>query len=83
MTVKIHFLTWPDGKLFEKTQTSVSERHAWSAAIHSWLPRDWFPGLDLGLNYGSGSEIIRSMERAGFKCHTIDVDETLANGVSQ
>lgn len=51
--VKIWFVLWPDGKMFEGTQTSVSEAHAIGAAIRTWLIPQFFPRLDLGgLGYG-------------------------------
>ena len=81
--VVIYFLTWPDGKLLEGSQNSVSARHAWAKAIYSWLPKDWFPGLNLVQSYSAHNELSQAMERAGFKCHEIDVDEAIANGVSQ
>ena len=81
-SVSIYFLTWPDGKMFERTQNSISERHAWAAAIHSWLPHDWFPGLNLIQSYSAFSELRNAMTSAGFKCHEIDVDAAIANGVS-
>lgn len=79
----IYFLTWPDGKMFERTQNSVSERHAWAAAMHGWLPNDWFPGLNLLSGYSAFNELRKCMETAGFKCHQIDVDQAIANGVAQ
>ena len=45
---KIWFIVWPDGKVFEKTQTSVSKAHAVGAAIRTWLIPSYFPDLDLG-----------------------------------
>jgi hypothetical protein len=77
---KIWFVIWPDGKIFERTQTSVSEAHAVGAAIRTWLPVKFFPDLDLGgLSFGVMASLWRSMEKSGFKCHCIEID---ADGVS-
>ena len=81
--VTIYFLTWPDGKMFEGTQNSVSERHAWAAAMHTWLHSDWFPGLNLLNGFSAFNELRSCMQTAGFKCHEIDVDQAIANGVSR
>ena len=80
--VTIHFITWPDGKLFERTQTSISERHAIAAAVHSWLIPQWFPGLDLVNLYFLRSELWAAMQRAGFKLHSLEVPTDVAEGVS-
>ncbi len=80
--VVIWFITWPDGKLFEGTQTSISERHALARAIHSWMPRDWFPGLDLVNLYSLRSELWAAMQRAGFKLHELEVPNDTAEGIS-
>jgi hypothetical protein len=78
--VKIWFVIWPDGKIFEKTQTSVSESHAIGAAIRTWLIPEFFPDLDMGnMAYGVIASLWKSMGKAGFKCHCIEVD---AAGVS-
>ena len=77
---KIWFVLWPDGKIFERTQTSVSESHAIGAAIRSWLIPEFFPDLDMGsMGYGVIHTLWQSMQKAGFKCHCIEVD---AAGVS-
>jgi hypothetical protein len=79
--VKIWFVIWPDGKIFEKTQTSVSEAHAVGAAIRTWLIPEFFPDLDMGgMGYGVIRALWTSMEKAGFKCHCLEVEA--ANGVS-
>ena len=80
---EIFFVTWPDGKVMERTQTSVAERHAIAAAIRAFLPNDWFPGLDLtGYSFGPGGELWRSMQKAGFKCQSIELPKEVADGVS-
>jgi hypothetical protein len=79
-SVKIWFITWPNGSMFEKTQTSADERQAWAKAMHSWLPIEWFPGLNLRQSYSAYTEIRQAMERAGFKCHECDVGD-IVNGV--
>lgn len=82
-SVTIYFLTWPDGKMFEGTQNSVSERHAWASGMYSWLPKDWFPGLNLVQSYSAFNELSQAMKNAGFKSHQIDVDAAVANGISR
>ncbi|NTA27423.1 hypothetical protein [Allorhizobium ampelinum] len=78
--VRIYFVTWPDGKLFEGTQTSTSESIAIGRAIHTWLIPQFFPGLDLGgLHYGPMRTLWDSMLRAGFKVQSV---ETNAEGIS-
>ena len=80
-TVSIWFVVWPDGKMFEGTQTSISQSHAIQVAIRSWLPSDFFPDLDMGsLGFGVTGSLWKSMEKAGFKCHEID---TVAVGISK
>lgn len=72
---QIHFLTWPDGRLFEGTQTSTSEDIAIGRAIRTWLIPSHFPDLDLGgRHFGPMGAIWRSMEKGGFKVHTIDIE---------
>jgi len=79
-TAKIWFIVWPDGKVFEKTQTSISKGHAISAAISTWLIPAFFPDLDYGnTSYGLIATLWKSMEKAGFKCYEVEVD---ASGVS-
>ena len=74
---KIWFLCWPDGKMFEGTQTSVSKQHAIEKALSGWLIPQWFPGLNWGhMGYGVVGELWKSMEKAGFKCHEIDTEVT-------
>lgn len=79
---QIFFLTWPDGKLFEGTQTSVSEDIAIARAIMTWLTPDFFPGLEIGSRYhGPMEPLWRSMKKAGFKVHALDVEGV--DGVSR
>ena len=77
----IYFVTWPDGKLFEGTQTRVSADHALAKAVRTWLIPDFFPGLEIGGRYGGGVlwYLWGPMEKAGFKVHEIEVP---ADGVS-
>lgn len=78
---KIFFLTWPDGRMFEGTQTSTSEDIAIGRAIRTWLIPDHFPGLELGARYYGPMEALwRSMQQAGFRVHSIDVADV--DGVS-
>ena len=80
--VQVWFVLWPDGKMFEGTQTSVSESHAIGAALSTWLIPEFFPKLEMGgLGYGLIAACWKSMQAAGFKCHCIDVDD--ATGVSR
>lgn len=72
---KIYFVTWPDGKLFEGTQTSISEDIALAKAVQTWLIPAFFPGINFGGRHGGGAlwHIWPAMEKAGFKVHAIDV----------
>jgi hypothetical protein len=80
---KIWFITWPDGKVMERTQTSVGKDYAIAGAIRSFLPEQWFPSLRLtDRYYGEVGELWRSMERAGFKAQSIDLPKEVADGVS-
>lgn len=81
--VQIHFITWPDGKLFEGTQTSVSDRLAIAKAVQTWLIPQFFPGLDLLGLFSLRTELWAAMERAGFKLHCIDVPEETEEGISR
>lgn len=77
---QIYFVTWPDGKIFEGTQTSTSEDIAVGRAIHTWLIPQYFPGLKLGsLWHGPMRDLWDAMQRAGFKVQSIEVD---AEGIS-
>jgi hypothetical protein len=79
---RIFFVTWPDGKVMERSQTSVTERHAIASAIRSFLPAEWFPGLDLsGYSFGPAGELWRAMEKAGFKCQSVELPKEVADGV--
>lgn len=80
---KIWFVTWPNGNVFEGTQTSIDEKFAIVAAMHTWLPKDWFPGLDLINSYSARSELWNAMSRAGFKVQCITVPEDMGQGVSR
>ena len=79
----IWFITWPDGKLFEGTQTSIDERFAIARAIQTWLPQDWFPGLNLAVGYSpTARELWPLMQKAGFKVHELEVPTDTADGIS-
>lgn len=80
---KIWFITWPNGNVFEGTQTSIDEKFAIVAAINTWLHKDWFPGLDLLNSYSARNELWNAMQRAGFKCQCIELPAELAEGVSR
>lgn len=80
---EIWFVTWPDGKVMERTQTSVAERHAIAGAIRSFLPVDWFPGIDFaGYSFGPAGELWRAMEKAGFRVQSVELPKEMADGVS-
>jgi len=80
---KIWFITWPDGKVMERSQTSVHKDMAIASAIRSFLPAQWFPGLKLEQRYyAEVGELWRAMERAGFKAQSIDLPKEVADGVS-
>lgn len=75
MSTKLYFITWPDGKLFEGTQTCVSADLAIGRALLTWLIPDYFKGLDLGARWhGPMRELWAAMERSGFKLHEIELD---------
>jgi hypothetical protein len=79
--IRIYFVTWPDGKLFEGTQTSIDEEEAIAAALRTWLIPQWFPGLELGRRYGGGPmrNLWEAMQKAGFKVQSV---ATEAKGMS-
>lgn len=81
---QIHFCTWPDGKVLEGSQTSVSQDMAIGAALRTFLPEQWFPGLPINSRYlyGHVSELWKAMSRAGFKVHSLDLPQEVADGVS-
>lgn len=80
---KIWFITWPDGKVMERTQTSTCKDVAIGSAIRSFLPERWFPGLNVTSRYYAEiGELWRSMEKAGFKIQSVDLPQELADGVS-
>jgi hypothetical protein len=77
---KIFFVTWPDGKVMEGSQTSTSEDIAIGRAILTFLPKEWFPEIKLGSRFhGPMEELWKSMKVAGFKAQAID---TNCDGVS-
>lgn len=78
---KVFFVTWPDGKIVEGSQTSVSVDIALGRTLAKWLIPEFFPGLDFGGRWGGGVlwHAWPAMERAGFKVHEIAVP---ADGVS-
>jgi hypothetical protein len=70
---RIFFVTWPDGNILEGSQTSTSEDIAIGRAIMTFLPKQWFPAIDLGSRYhGPMEDLWRSMKMAGFKVQEID-----------
>jgi hypothetical protein len=80
---EIWFVTWPDGRVMERTQTSVAERMAIANAIRSFLPADWFPSLNLNTYmFGPAGELWRAMTKAGFKCQSVELPKEVADGVS-
>lgn len=80
---KVWFITWPDGKVMDRSQTSTDKNIAIGSAIRSFLPEQWFPGLDVTSQYYSEiGELWRSMEKAGFKVQSIDLPKELADSVS-
>lgn len=82
-STKIWFITWPDGKVMERSQTSTHKDMAIGSAIRSFLPEQWFPGLDVSTRYYSEIGMLwRSMEKAGFKVQSIDLPKEVADGVS-
>jgi len=80
---KVWFITWPDGKVMDRSQTSTDKNIAIGSAIRSFLPEQWFPGLDVTSQYFREiGELWRSMEKAGFKVQSIDLPKELADSVS-
>jgi len=71
----IYFVTFPDGRLVEGSQTSISEDIAIAKVVRHWLPENLFPGIDYGGRYGGGVlwYLWPAMEKAGFKVHEIEV----------
>ena len=78
-STKVYFVTWPDGKVMEGTQTSVKEGFAKAKAIMHFLPERWFPSVKVEPFYGAGEELWRAMTQAGFRCQSVDIP---ADGVS-
>lgn len=78
----IYFVTWPDGKIFERSQNSIGKDMAVARALRTWLIPENFPNLELGsFFHGPMEPLWRSMKEAGFKVHEIDVS-AVAKGVS-
>jgi len=80
----VYFVTWPDGKLLEGSQTSISGDHALAKAVRTWLINDYFPGVEFGGRWGGGvlRHLWPAMERAGFKVHELEVPNDVADGFS-
>ena len=75
----VYFVTWPTGQVMEGSQTSIDGGMAKAKAIMQFLPEKWFPGVNVRPFYGAGEELWRGMEKAGFKCHSVEIP---ADGVS-
>lgn len=83
MALEIHFITWPDGKLFEGTQTSIAPNVAVNNAIKTWLIPQFFKGLDLNLHYSPARNALwAAMLNSGFKLHSMTVPTDMAEGLS-
>ena len=44
----VYFVTWPDGKIVEGSQTSISADHALGKVVKTWLIDAYFPGVEIG-----------------------------------
>jgi hypothetical protein len=82
--LQIHFITWPDGKLFEGTQSSVDQVISINNALRTWLIPEFFPNLDLHPSFSPvRNGLWASMLKAGFKVHSLEVPTDVAEGVSR
>ena len=80
--VKIYFVTWPDGRVVEGSQSSKDRDTAIRNVVTEFLPDKWFGGVELGtLYYGPLEKFWDAMKRNGFKVHEIDLPSDI-NGVS-
>ena len=77
---KVYFVTWPDGKVMEGTQTSIRESFAIGKAIASFLPAHLFPDVKFDTyHFGPAGDLWAAMRKAGFKVQSVDIP---ADGVS-
>jgi hypothetical protein len=70
---RIWFVTWPDGKILEGTQTSVAEEYAIDTAIVNYLPKAWFPGLRVAY---VRNHLWECMRKAGFRVQSVSTEAT-------
>lgn len=66
---EISFVTWPDGKVDDKSLTVAGERIARERMIAQWLPADWF-GPVTGYQLDG---LWRGMSEKGFRSYTIKI----------
>lgn len=66
---EISFVTWPDGKVDDKSLTVAGEQIARQRMIAQWLPADWFGSIS-GY-YLDG--LWRGMTEKGFRSYTIKI----------
>lgn len=72
--IKIFFVTWPDGKVIEGSQTSRDKDTAIRNVVKSFLPDCWFGGIELGtMFYGPLDKFWTAMKKNGFKVHEINL----------
>lgn len=67
---EISFVTWPDGKVDDKSLTVAGEQHSRAKMICQWLPEDWFGKAPSGYVLDS---LWRGMSEKGFRVWTIKI----------
>lgn len=69
----ISFVTFPDGKVDERSLTVSGERIARERCIRAWLPEQFF---GTGLEGYAADSLWRQMAEKGMKSHTIKINES-------
>ena len=68
--IKIYFVTWPDGKVVEGSQTGIDSSAAVRQTVKQFLPDCWFGNVELGHIWGGAlSALWRGMKEKGFEVH--------------
>lgn len=69
---EISFVTWPDGKVDERSLTVCGERIARERFIAQWLPEQWFGKAPTGY---AADGIWREANGKGFRVYTIKIGD--------
>lgn len=69
---EISFVTWPNGKVDDRSLTGAGSRIARQQMINQWLPVEWFGKAVTGY---LADQLWSGMREKGFRCYTIKIGE--------